>query len=447
MNSRAMTRRRLLATLPLAAASKIPTYATTPDNGESVLQAGELATVAGLRFSTSPTVRLGFIGVGRRGMALLDNFLAVDGVRVAAICDLSAAQTRAARAMAEKAGSSSPQLYSGGASDFENLCRRDDIDLVVVATPWSWHARMALCAMKQGRHVAVEVPMATSVEDCWKLVHTSEQCRRHCIMFENCCYGYNELLMLNMVRDGRLGELTHGAGGYLHDLRARFTLGTEQPWMREEYVRRNGNLYPTHGLGPIASYMGINRGDRFDSLVSLSSRGSSFSLIHPSPPAFRCGDQNTSIIKTSNGLLITLEHNVSSPEPYDRLNMIAGTRGIFRDFPARLFLDGETTADTWETLDRHKAKYEHRLWSLVGPKRRESAGHEAMDYVMCYRLVECMRAGLAPDMDVYDGAAWSAAGPLSEMSVASGGAVVPFPDFTRGAWRQTALGIQSSRLR
>jgi len=210
MNSRAMTRRRLLATLPLAAASKIPTYATTPDNGESVLQAGELATVAGLRFSTSPTVRLGFIGVGRRGMALLDNFLAVDGVRVAAICDLSAAQTRAARAMAEKAGSSSPQLYSGGASDFENLCRRDDIDLVVVATPWSWHARMALCAMKQGRHVAVEVPMATSVEDCWKLVHMSEQCQRHCIMLENCCYGYNELRRLSArsSRQTRIGNRT-----------------------------------------------------------------------------------------------------------------------------------------------------------------------------------------------------------------------------------------------
>jgi predicted dehydrogenase len=436
MNDLTMTRRRLLATLPLAGAGITPSFASEPDKGGSALQTAEPATVAGLRFSPTPTVRIGIIGVGGRGMSLLENFLAVEGVRVAAICDLSAAHAREARTMAEKAGNSTPQLYTGGASDFENLCRRDDIDLVVLATPWSWHVGMAVYAMKQGKHVAVEVPMATSVEDCWKLVHMSEQSRRHCIMLENCCYGYNELLMLNLVRDGKLGELTHGAGGYLHDLRAKLASETDRLWMRDEYVKRNGNLYPTHGLGPIASYMGINRGDRLVSLVSVSSRGSSFASIRRVPPVFRCGDQNTSIIRTSKGLLITLEHNVATPEPYDRLNMIAGTRGVFRDFPPRLFLDGETSADTWETLDRYKAKYEHRLWTLIGEKARESGGHDGVDYVMCYRLVECMREGLAPDMDVYDGAAWSAAGPLSEMSVASGGTAVPFPDFTRGGWRQ-----------
>ncbi len=293
-----------------------------------------------------------------------------------------------------------------------------------------------LFAMNQGRHVAVEVPMATSVEDCWRLVDASEQNRRHCIMLENCCYGYNELLVLNLVRDGKLGDLTHGAGGYLHYLRPTLASSAERLWMREEYARRNGNLYPTHGLGPIASYMGINRGDRFESLVSLSSPGQ----------AFRCGDQNTSLIRTSKGLLITLEHNVATPEPYDRLNMIAGTRGVFRDFPPRLFLDGETPDGAWETLDRYKTKYEHRLWTLMGETARESEGHDGMDYIMCYRLVECMREGLLPDMDVYDGAAWSAAGPLSEISVASGSAAVPFPDFTRGGWRQQ-VASGPSRLR
>lgn len=429
MNDPAMTRRTLLATLPMAGAAVSASFASPTDQAGAV----QSATVAGLRFSPTPTVRIGAIGVGRRGMSLLENFLAVEGVRVAAICDTSAGHAREAQAMAEKARHGTPQLYTGGETDFENLCRRDDIDLVIVATPWSWHVDMAVCAMKHGKHVAVEVPMATSVEDCWKLVRMSEQSRRHCILLENCCYGYNELLMLNMVRDGKLGELTHGAGGYLHDIRASLA-SNERLWMRDEYIKRNGNLYPTHGLGPIASYMGINRGDRFDSLVSFSSPGSSFASIRPAPSAFRCGDQNTSIIKTAKGLLITLEHNVATPEPYDRLNMIAGTRGVFRDFPPRLHIDGETSADAWESLDRYKAKYEHRLWTLMGQKAGEAGGHDGIDYIMCYRLIECMRAGLAPDMDVYDGAVWSAAGPLSEASVASGGAVMHFPDFTRGVW-------------
>jgi predicted dehydrogenase len=425
MNNPTVTRRRLLAALPLAGAGLTQSGASTPDVAD---------TVAGLRFSSTPTVRIGIIGVGRRGMGLLDNFLAVEGVQVRAVCDLSRGLAQEARAMAEKAGKNTPRLYTAGDSDFENLCRSDDLDLVLVATPWKLHAPIAIYAMQQGRHVAVEVPLATSIEDCWNLVRTSEQSRRHCILLENCCYGYNELLMLNLVRDGRLGELTHGAGGYLHDLRVKLASETERLWMRDEYAARNGNLYPTHGLGPIARYMGIHRGDRFESLVSVSSRNSSFAGIRPAPRIFRCGDQNTSLIRTSKGLLITLEHNVATPEPYDRLNMIAGTRGVFRDFPPRLFLDGETPADAWETLDRHKAKYEHRLWTLIGEKARESGGHDGMDYVMCYRLVECMRKGLAPDIDVYDGAAWSAAGPLSEMSVANGGATVPFPDFTRGGW-------------
>ena len=414
-----LTRRKLLAALPPAVAGLVPPPVSAPES----------ETVAGMRFSAVSAVRIGIIGVGGRGMGLLENFLGVAGVRAVAICDLSADRAREAQALAEKAGRGTPTLYTDGESAFEGLCRRDDLDLVLVATPWGLHAPMAAYAMEQGRHVAVEVPMATSIEDCWKLVRASERSRRHCILLENCCYGYNELLLLNLVRDGRLGNLTHGAGGYLHDLRAKLGDPTQRPWMRNEYARRNGNLYPTHGLGPVAAYMGIHRGDRFESLVSFSSRGTS-------PSAFRCGDQNTSLIKTAKGLLITLEHNVATPQPYDRLNMIAGTHGVFRDFPPRLYLDGETPADSWESLDRFKTKYEHRLWRLMADRTRHAEGHDGMDYIMCYRLIECMREGLAPDTNVYDGAAWSATGPLSEMSVANGGAPAAFPDFTRGGWRR-----------
>ena len=401
----------------------------------------------GLRFQSCNPVRIGVIGTGRRGTSLIETLLAVGSVRINAVCDTDRDHAAQAKDLVEKSGGSAPALYTAGERDFERLCSRDDLDLVVIATPWQWHVPMAVCAMRHGKHVAVEVPAATTIEECWKLVRTSEQTRRHCIMLENCCYGYNEMLVLNMVRSGRLGALTHGAGGYLHDLRGKLTSETEQPWLRDEYIRRNGNLYPTHGLGPVAMYMGIHRGDRFDNLVSYSSRSRGLAESQNRQAAlgvrkpltgFRCGDQNTSLIRTAHGLLISLEHNVSSPEPYDRINLIAGSRGIFRDFPPRIYLDGETPDDTWESLDRYKQAYEHPLWTKIGDLARKMGGHDGMDFVMCYRLIECIREGLVPDMDVYDAAAWSAAGPLSEMSIAAGGAPVKFPDFTRGRWASRA---------
>lgn len=416
-----MTTRRQALSLLAAAQPAVRSLLARPETRE---------TVATLRFSRTPVVRVGIIGVGHRGMSLLDQFLVLDSVRVHAICDLVPARAREAVSKVQCAGRGPARVYAAGETDFENLCRGDDLDLVIVATPWKWHAPMALCAMQAGRHVAVEVPLATTLEDCWKLVDASEQTRRHCILLENCCYGYNELLVLNLVRDGRLGELTHGAGGYLHYLGPQIAANPERFWMRAEYATRNGNLYPTHGVGPLARYMDIHRGDRFESLVSVSSKASERLL--------RCGDQSTTLIRTANGRLITLEHNVATPQPYDRVNLIAGTRGVFRDFPPRLYLAGETPGETWEALDRFKPKYEHRLWTLQGKSGGDSNGHDDMDFVMCYRLIECLREGLAPDIDVYDGAAWSAIGPLSEQSVAGQGTRVNFPDFTRGGWKQAS---------
>ena len=230
------------------------------------------ASMAGVKFQASDTVRMGFIGVGGRGSGLIDNFAAIPQVQVKALCDVVADKVTRAQNKLVRAGKPSPAAYTTGDHAFEELVKRDDLDLVIVATPWIWHVPMAVAAMKQGKHVGVEVPAARTLEDCWLLVDTSEGTRRHCMQLENCCYGYNELLVWNLVKAGLLGELTHGACAYNHDLRSiLFSNEGEGLWRRFEHLNRNGNLYPTHGLGPVAHYMDINRGDRFDYLVSMSS--------------------------------------------------------------------------------------------------------------------------------------------------------------------------------
>ncbi len=404
------------------------------------------ASVSGLKFERRETVRMGFIGLGGRGTSLLRNFAAADGVEVVALCDVVEAKLPRAAAVLKKLGQTKePATYHQGERAFEQLARRDDIDLVVVATPWIWHVPMAVDAMKQGKHVAVEVPAARTLDDCWGLVNTSERTRRHCVMLENCCYGYNELLVLGMIRDGVFGDLTHAACAYDHDLRRELFSGRgEGLWRRAEHLNRNGNLYPTHGLGPVARYMDINRGDRFDYLVSMSSPALSFAAYRDAHlPAddprrkevYRCGDMNISLIKTARGRIITLEHDVSNPQPYDRINLVAGTKAIFRDYPPRIYLDSMGNHE-WASIDAFKAQYEHPYWKELGETARKLGGHGGMDFIECYRLIQCMRQGIAPEMDVYDAAAWSAPGPLSEMSVAKGSAPVPFPDFTRGQWKQ-----------
>jgi predicted dehydrogenase len=313
---------------------------------------------------------------------------------------------------------------------------------------------MAVSAMKNGKHAAVEVPAAMTLEDCWQLVDTSERTRRHCMMLENCCYGYNELLVLNMVRDGQFGELTHGEAAYLHDLRGLLLSNRgEGLWRRFWHSRRNGNLYPTHGLGPVAHYMGINRGDRFDFLVSVSSLEAGLAayarkrLPEGDPKRnekYVCGDMNTSILKTALGRTLMLQHNVSSPRPYSRLNTISGTQGIFTDYPPRIYLDGQEGGENWQGLDRFREKYEHGLWKKVGGIARKQGGHGGMDYIMSYRLIQCLREGLVPDMDAYDAAAWSAPAALSTASVNSGSAPQKFPDFTRGRWQEKRPDIPAS---
>ncbi|HSH81458.1 MAG TPA: Gfo/Idh/MocA family oxidoreductase [Herpetosiphonaceae bacterium] len=401
-------------------------------------------SMKGVLFERHAIVRAGLMGAGMRGMSLLGNLLAIEGVQVTAIYDPVPLNGERARRRVVDAGQPAPALYTGGEEGYQALCGRDDIDLVYISTPWELHVPMAVCAMEHGKHAAVEVPAATTIEGCWRLVDTAERTRQHCVMLENCCYGYNEMLVNRMVHAGLFGEVTHGEAAYIHDLREPLLADAGMStWRRGPHMTRNGNLYPTHGLGPVAWYMDIDRGDRFDYLVSVSStaRGLTEFRDRHVPPGdpkrqerYICGDMNTSIIKTVRGRTILLQHDVVTPRPYDRNNLIAGPKGIFRDYPPRIYIDGQAGGEEWATIDTFKDEYEDPLWKQQGMLAREVGGHGGMDFLMNYRLIQCMREGLQPDMDVYDAAAWSVPGPLSDQSVAQGSAPVPFPDFTRGRW-------------
>lgn len=408
--------------------------------------------VIGMPFEPRDVVRIGVVGVGKRGMRHVHDLVRIPHVQIRAIADLSEANARGAQAAVTEAGQAAPALYTGGERDYEKLVQRDDLDLVYVAAPWDWHVPMAVAAMGAGKHVGIEVSAGTSIEDLWSLVDASERTRRHCVMLENVCYGYEELMVLNMVRSGLLGELKHAEAAYIHDLRPR--LFDDERFSRRAYhIARDGNLYPTHGLGPVSLDLGINRGDRFAYMVSMSSPQLQLDVYReerlvPGDPrhgeVYRAGDINTSLIKTARGRTIMLQHDVVTPRPYSRINLVSGTRGtvmlypdpvIFIEPPAREAEEAQPVRHDWEPLERYRDAYEHRFWREVGEIARRHGGHGGMDYVMSYRLTQTMREGGIPDMDVYDAAAWLAPGPLSALSVERGSAPVEFPDFTRGHWR------------
>ncbi len=404
--------------------------------------------VFGLKCPPLDKVRIGFIGVGGRGSSLLGNLLDLDGVEIKAICDLVPGRVQGAQQRVVARGQPKPAGYAQHETHFEALCQRDDLDLVYIATPWDWHVPMAVSAMKHGKHAAIEVPAAMTLDECWRLVDTAEQTRRHCLMLENCCYGELELLVLRMARQGVFGDLTHGEAGYLHESRDYLLRDvSDANWRRRFVATLNGNLYPTHGLGPVAQYLGINTGDRLDHLVSMSSPEAALSRRRDALPgddprrrqSFACGDINTSLLKTALGRTLVVQFSLVQSRPYSRINLIAGTTGTFCDYPPRLHLDGQ--AEGWITdLQPYHDQYGHPLWKRLNAQARESGGHGGMDYVMNWRLIQCLREGLPLDLTVYDAAAWSSVVPLSIASVAQGSAPVAVPDFTRGAWRAERPG-------
>ena len=409
------------------------------------------ATMIEVPFEEHETVRIGIVGTGLRGKSMLGEWLGVDHVKITALCDIVPEKVEMARQMMKKAGHDyEPAIYTRGEHDFENLVKRDDVDFVYTATPWQWHVPVVVAAMEQGKHAGTEVPAALTLDYCWTLVDTSERTRRHCLIMENCCYGETELLVLSMVRAGRFGELIAGGAAYNHDLREiLFENRDEGLWRRAPHTKRNGNFYPTHGLGPVATYMDINRGDRLDHMVSMSTP--EFGLTKwredhepkESPKwqeKYVCGDLNRSLLRTAKGRVILLEHDVTSPRPYSRINSVQGTKGLFEDYPPRIYLEAPNVREAWTDITPYQPQHEHPFWRSQG-ERAKTGGHGGMDYILAWRLVQCLRDGLVPDIDVYDAATWSAPGPLSEKSVASGSQPVAVPDFTREGWRGERRGF------
>lgn len=411
-------------------------------------------TMIGTPFEPHRTVRVGVIGLGNRGMSMLAGWAAVPGCVVTAVCDIRADRATRAADRLVALGKPRPAEIGGSDSSFQRLVTRDDVDFVYIATPWEFHYTQGKAALLAGKHVGVELPIATETGELWDLVNTSEITRKHLFLMENCSYGRNELAMLRMAHAGVFGEITNGHGGYLHDLRALLFSDTyyTDAWRRKWHTRSIASFYPMHGLAPIAACMDINRGDRMTTLRATATaprgladyRERHVPKSHPSwNETYINGDLVTCLIGTERGRVIRAEHDVSSPRPYSRINSLAGSRGIVEDYPARVYLEPDHSGHAWKDFRPYRDTYDHWLWKKIGDDAANNGGHGGMDYVLQWRIVQQMRAGLVPDIDVYDSAVWCAAIPLSVVSLRAGGRAVPVPDFTRGQWAQARGGLDS----
>ena len=405
-------------------------------------------------------IRAAFIGVGNRGGDHLSFLAKLRGTEIVGISDLYEDLVQKWKEKAEAIGKGTRHqkiaLYHGDDQRWKLMLEEQKPDVVFIATNWNNHAPMAIEAMKQGAHVFIEVPIAVSIEEMWELVNTSEKMKKHCMMMENVNYARDELMFLNMCRQGVIGDLIHAEAAYIHEL--RWQMNDEERgtgfWRTHHYANRNGNLYPTHGLGPVAQYMNLGRGDdTFNSIVSFSTPAlgrkdyaqKNYASDHKwNGLDFKGGDLNTSIIKSHLGRTIMIQWDETSPRPYSRHNLIQGTKGALAGFPTRIALEGGVEGITdnhhrWVQGDDLAAlyeKYDHPMYKRLNDKTKES-GHGGMDGMMVYRIVECLQKGLPLDQNVYEGCLWSAVAPLSELSVAQGGAPQKFPDFTRGKWKTT----------
>ncbi|MBT7896056.1 MAG: Gfo/Idh/MocA family oxidoreductase [Flavobacteriales bacterium] len=405
-------------------------------------------------FKTEPikTVKVGLIGIGNRGKTLIqmfDYFLNNKKAEIVALCDLDKTNIDYALNYLKSKQSIIPKTYANGEHDWQNVAKLEDVDLLLIATPWEWHTKMAIFGMENGKHVASEVPIAYTFEDCMKLVETAERTKRHCIMIENCCYNSEELWIMNMIQEGVFGKLTHAECAYNHDLRALLLHETyyKDQWRMKHHTERNGNLYTTHGIGPVSFYMNIGRGDAFKYLTSMSSKEENLSAAvkeaNQNFPVIKCGDVNTSLIKTENGKSIMLQFDVHTGRPYSRINQLVGTKAVHEGYPSRLYIDGdelEFWGHKWLTNEDYltfSKKYEHPMITKL--KKISSSfkqGHGGMDFIMIYRLISCLNQGIPLDINVYDSVMWSVISPLSELSVSLDSKPIAFPDFTAGKWKE-----------
>jgi predicted dehydrogenase len=465
MNEETNSRRQFLKTLGgasagLAAANMaVQAAVNTPPRLSGAHYMGDFAA------PKLDKIKVAIIGCGARGGGHYNHLSTFEGTEFVGICDLyeDLAQRAKKKVLANGKGTrhQNVKLYHGDKFAYQKMLAETKPDLVYVVTPWEWHAPMAVDAMNAGAHVCCEVPLTTSLEECWKVIDTSEKTRKHCMMLENVNYGRDELMFLNMCRQNVFGELLHGEAAYIHELRGQMKhvekgRGTGS-WRTHHWAKENGNLYPTHGLGPVAQYMNIGRtDDNFRRLVSFSSPARNHELYakkHFKPDSklnqidySKGGDMNTSIIKTVLGRTIMVQWDESSPRPYTRHNLIQGTRGTGAGFPTRIALDGGVPGGPkghhqWAQGDGLKemyAKYDHPLYRRMKEIAQTMGGHGGMDAIMNFRVIECLRQGQALDQNVYEGCLWSAVTPLSRKSVAEDGMPQDFPDFTRGQWKTTA---------
>ncbi len=397
-------------------------------------------------------VNVGFLGVGNRGAAAVERMSQIEGVHITAINDVRKEKAIAAKQRIKTEGHLA-KIYTDGDEDWMRVCERDDIDLIYICTHWELHAPMAIYAMEQGKHVALEIPAATTVEDCWRLVSTSERTKKHCVILENCCYDFFELVTLNMARQGFFGDIIHCEGAYIHDILESFFEEEKRfdYWRLRENAKNNGNLYPTHGLGPVCQILGVNRGNKLTYMSSMASgdfvlneltkkkahEDSFFNQFIDSP--FR-GNINLTNIRTEQNQTIMIQHDVTSPRPYSRLHLVSGTKAFAQKYP----LPGKISVGHGDFLDqeecdRLQVEYAPGLVQKIGELAKEIGGHGGMDFMMDWRLIDCLRNGLPVDMDVYDAATWSVIRPLSQWSIANKSAPIDIPDFTCGAWKTNSI--------
>ena len=406
-------------------------------------------------------IKMAIIGVGGRGHAHLKQLSYIEGTEIVGICDLHEDLVNRSVSSCLEVGNGRHQdiaKYFGGENQWKKMLKKVKPDAVIIATNWNNHAQMAIESMKKGAHAFVEVPIAVTLEEMWEIIDTSEQTQKHCMMMENVNYGREELLFLNMCRKKVIGDLLHAEAAYIHDLRDQMDdvkKRGEGLWRPYHLAKRNGNLYPTHGLGPVAQYMNLSRSeDQFNSIVSYSTPAIGRNLYAKEKHKedhkwnkidFKGGDLNTSIIKTNLGRTIMVQWDETSPRPYSRLNLIQGTKGTLAGFPTRVALQGGVPGATedhhsWATgkqLETLYEQYDHPMYKRLEAKAKKMGGHGGMDFIMLYRMVECLIKGIPLDQNVYEGCFWSSVSPLSEISVSKGGIPQKFPDFTRGMWKKT----------
>jgi hypothetical protein len=403
-----------------------------------------------------PVVRVGVIGLGDRGSGAVERLSYIEGVEINALCDKREVAVKESQKYLKSIGRPEAKEFFGKEDSWKELAALADLDLIYICTPWIWHTPMSVAAMEAGKHVACEVPIARTIEESWQLVETSERTKKHCMMLENCCYDFFELLTLNMARQGLFGDLLHGEGAYIHNLMGynfKKPVDDRQAdgaytdmWRLRENATRNGNLYPTHGLGPVCQVMNINRGDRMEYLTSMATNdftmGARANELAAGDEFFRefanknyRGNMNTTLVRTNLGRTIMIQHDVSSVRPYSRIHLISGTKGMASKWPdpARIALGHGWAKE--EEMKEISDKFTPEIVKRVGEMARKVGGHGGMDFIMDWRMIDCLRNGLPLDQDVYDGALWSAVAPLSEWSVANRSQSIDVPDFTCGAWK------------